>query len=386
MSNDSSATTCFALSGRASHEMLLQESGKVANSELIATLLNAMPDFLLVLNEKRQIVAVNQRMLTAFGVAIPESLLGLRPGEAIGCIHAKDGPDGCGTAKKCAVCGAVLAILASQETGLPQQRECQLMTGDDCHALDLDVLATPVTIERERFTVLALRDISSEKRRNVMERVFFHDILNCAGGIRGLAALLQEGTSPAAEQEYKGWMVNLADNMIEEISHQRCLLDAERGTYKPVFEAVNLAELLQDVWRLYEHHERAPGRKLVLEEPPACVLTTDRPLLRRIVGNMVLNALEACKRDDTVTIWTHVSSDHIQINVSNPGEIPVEVQLHIFNRSFSTKAKEGRGLGTYSMKLFGERYLGGKVGFNCSNCTTTFFIEVPVKSEKTLTA
>jgi len=378
MHNASDVTTCFAPAGRASHAELQQESGQIANSELIATLLDAMPDFLLVLNRYRQIVTVNQRLLKAFGVENPESMLGLRPGEALSCIHFKDGPDGCGTARNCAVCGAVIAILASQETGLPQQRECQLMMGSDCAALDLDVLATPVVIEGEPFTVLALRDISSEKRRYVMERVFFHDISNSVGGIRGLASLLQEGNSPASEEEYKSWLVTLADNLIEEISHQRRLLDAERGAYIPSFEPVVLSELLHDVRRLYENHERVPGRKLELDEPPACILTTDRPLLRRIIGNMVLNALEASKIGDTVTIWTHCSAEHVQIHVTNPGEMPLEVQLHLFKRSFSTKEKEGRGLGTYSMMLFGERYLGGKVSFRCTSGMTTFTIELPL--------
>jgi signal transduction histidine kinase len=39
------------------------------------------------------------------------------------------------------------------------------------------------------------------------------------------------------------------------------------------------------------------------------------------------------------------------------------IQLQIFQRFFSTKGP-GRGLGTYSMKLFGERYLKGKVDFS----------------------
>jgi len=380
--SDVSTTTSFAPSGRVSEKVLLHETELAANSELITTLLNAMPDFLMVLNEKRQIVAVNKKLLTAFGVENPEALLGLRPGEAVGCVHVKDGPDGCGTARNCSVCGAVLAILASQETGLPQQRECQLMMGTDCHALDLDVLATPVTLEGEQFIVLALRDISSEKRRYVMERVFFHDILNNAGGIRGLAALLKDGTTPEAEQEYKGWMVNLADNLIEEINHQRRLLQAERGAYIPVFEAVELSELLHDIKQLYENHERTPGRKIEIDEEPSCTLVTDRPLMRRIIGNMVLNALEASSPGDTVTIWAHCQSGRVRISVTNPGEMPLDVQLHMFKRSFSTKEQSGRGLGTYSMKLFGERYLGGVVDFRSNNGMTTFFIELPLEPEQ----
>ena len=371
----------FAPAGRASEQILQHEKNAVDSSELISTLLDAMPDLLLVLNDQRQIIAVNQRLLETFGVANPETLLGLRPGEAVGCTHAKEGPDGCGTAKNCAVCGAVLTILASQSNNQPQQGECQLMLDKDgCTALDLDVLATPVTIADEKFTVLALRDISSEKRRYVMERVFFHDILNSAGGIRGLAALLQDGASPVAEQEYKGWMVNLADNLIEEINHQRRLLDAERGDFAPVFETVDLMELLHDVACLYENHERTPDRNIALKEEGGTItINTDRSLLRRIIGNMVLNALEACKRGDTVTISVQALPAAVQINVSNPGEIPPEVQLHLFKRSFSTKEKKGRGLGTYSMKLFGERYLGGKVSFNTVDGMTMFSLELPLQ-------
>lgn len=373
----------FDLAGRVSEQELQHEKSVVANNEMISTLLNAMPDLLLVLNECRQIVAVNSRLLDAFGVADPDALLGLRPGEAVGCTHATEGPDGCGTAKNCAVCGAVLTILASQNSGEPQQGECQLLLDKDgCTALDLDVLATPVIINGKQFTVLALRDISSEKRRQVMERVFFHDILNSAGGIRGLASLLQEGaSSPAVEEEFKGWMVNLADNLIEEISHQRRLLDAERGCYAPASESFELMESLQDVKRLYGNHERTPDRNIVLENGANPTLTTDLLLLRRVVGNMVLNALEACNRGDTVTIGACYAADKVQINVSNPGEIPVDIQLHIFNRSFSTKENTGRGLGTYSMKLFGERYLGGKVSFSSANGVTIFSLELPLQPE-----
>ena len=379
MNKTDCSSTLFIPQGRASAEDLHLEINKVANSELVATLLDAMPDYLLVLNEHRQIVTVNRRLMKAFDVKNPGELLGLRPGEALDCVHSNEGPDGCGSANNCVVCGAVIAILASQNSGLSQQRECHLLMGkDNCNALDLDVLATQITVKNENFTVVALRDISSEKRRYVMERVFFHDILNNAGGIRGLASLLLEGASPAAEVEYKSWMVTLSDNMIEEINHQQRLLAAERGTYKPNFEPVNIAVLLQDVRRLYEHHERVPARKIVLDESPLCTLVTDAPLLRRIVGNMVLNAMEAGKPGDTISISSSCSEERARISVTNPGEIQLDVQLQLFNRSFSTKGESGRGLGTYSMKLFGERYLGGEVGFSSGSNTTTFFIDLPL--------
>ena len=45
---------------------------------------------------------------------------------------------------------------------------------------------------------------------------------------------------------------------------------------------------------------------------------------------------------------------------------------------FSTKSSTGRGLGTYSMKLLGERYLGGAVSFSSSaEHGTVFTFELP---------
>ena len=49
--------------------------------------------------------------------------------------------------------------------------------------------------------------------------------------------------------------------------------------------------------------------------------------------------------------------------VHNPGVMSAEVQGQIFHRAFSTKGEEGRGIGTYSIRLFTEQYLQGHVRF-----------------------
>lgn len=59
-----------------------------------------------------------------------------------------------------------------------------------------------------------------------------------------------------------------------------------------------------------------------------------------------------------------------------------EVQAQVFQRSFSTKGND-RGLGTYSMKLFGENYLKGKVYFQSdADKGTTFFLALPKQYPK----
>ena len=52
----------------------------------------------------------------------------------------------------------------------------------------------------------------------------------------------------------------------------------------------------------------------------------------------------------------------------------MDVQLQLFQRSFSTKG-ESRGIGTYSIKLLIENYLKGKVSF-VSNKTVGTVISI----------
>jgi K+-sensing histidine kinase KdpD len=373
------ATTFFAPAGRADSEQLSDQQQAVVQAAFISAMLQAVPDMVMILNEHRQIVAANGRLLSAIGATDPAEIVGKRLGEAVSCIHSNEGPDGCGTAEKCSACGAVMTIMSSQETGSQTVDECRIVASRDTwSALDFEVMATPLDVAGIPLTIFALRDISSEKRRQVLEHTFFHDILNTVGGIKGIAELLatSDTLTPETEIEYKGWMVDLSNNMAEEINQQRRLLAAERGEYVPKMKEIDVKELLQEVCRLYGNHVRTPYRTVVLEDIPQCRLTSDSPMLRRIVGNMVLNALEATSVGGMVRVAVENSSDKIRIRVINQGEIPHEVRLRIFKRSFSTKASSGRGIGTYCMKLFGERYLGGKVDFICSNGETEFFVEL----------
>lgn len=375
-----SSTPYFITSGRASENVLKDEIHAIEQADFVATLLDAMPALAMILNEHRQIIAVNNRLLQVFGLTNASQLIGRRPGEALGCIHSCQGPDGCGTAPDCAVCGAVRSIFSSQESGRQASAECRIMLKKDGGtALDLEATASPLLIANNRLTVFTLRDISAKKRKQVLEHTFFHDIINTAGGIHGIACLLaeRENLPPVTEREYKELMVSLSDNLIEEIKHQRRLIAAERGEYVPQLEEVDLDELLRGVCELFRHHERVPERKVCYEAGGEYRVRTDPPVLRRIVGNMVLNAMEAIKAGETVQIRSHRLPDSYTIEVSNPGEMSDDIRLNMFKRSFSSKAPAGRGIGTYSMKLFGERYLGGSVGFTSSGGVTTFFIELP---------
>ena len=97
---------------------------------------------------------------------------------------------------------------------------------------------------------------------------------------------------------------------------------------------------------------------------------------------MIINASEATPEGGSVHLTTTVENGAIVWEVWNDYFIPKEIQKRIFQRHFSTKSKIGRGLGTYSMKLFGEKYLNGEVSFLSSKgkgTTFTFRLFFPSK-------
>jgi PAS domain-containing protein len=191
-------------------------------------LLSAFPTAAVILNGCRQIVAANQRLCRLLDKREDE-LLGWRIGEAFNCIHWREGRCGCGTSRFCETCGALQAILNNQRTGDEDIRECTitLQTDEGERALDLRVTASRLDLG-EKFTVFSLIDIGDEKRRAVLERMFFHDVLNTAAGVRNLLEIL-----PALSDQYRRETAHLAcqlvEYLIEEIEGGKDLAAAERG-------------------------------------------------------------------------------------------------------------------------------------------------------------
>lgn len=345
---------------------------------LLRRMLDAMPHMVMVLNRNRQIVAANKRLLEILKTQ-PRQISGLRPGEVLQCVWCKEGPDGCGTGLHCATCGAVQALMASMAAENTCTRECRVQTGDSSHtvAMDLRVTSTPIEVEGERFLMVAIEDISQEKRVDVLQRTFFHDVLNTAGCIQGYADYLVEETIP--DRSVFSRLRILTNQLTEEIASQQDLLRAESGQLKVQPTPVKTAHILQNLRALYSNHAAAVGRSFDIREVWHGVLTTDRALLMRVLGNMAKNALEATPVGGAVVVQCHASDEAVTFEVTNPGTIPRDVQLQIFQRSFSTKGDRGRGVGTYSIKLLGEQYLRGTVGFTSDAAKgTTFWLRLPM--------
>jgi signal transduction histidine kinase len=361
-------------------EIVRQQRMIYLSDDLRSSLLDAMPGPAMVLNQNRQIVAANQILLRTLALPSVETLLGHRPGEGVFCTHSHETPGGCGTAEACTECGAVQAIIESLESRGRSTKECRIQTEGQSGggALDFRMHASYLKIEGEVFVVLGLEDISSEKRRKVLERVFLHDMINLCGGLQGLATVLEEGADAATESTCKRGITQISTLLLDEIAAHREMLAAERGELIPEIAAVDVGLLFRRLGTAYEHHAVAAGRILRFVITPTARFLSDPVLLGRVLGNLIKNALEASAEGETVTVSCEPEKDGPAFTVHNPRVIPRAHQLQIFQRSFSTKDGTGRGLGTYSVRLLTERYLEGGVSFRSeAGVGTEFRVQIP---------
>jgi signal transduction histidine kinase len=378
--------TSFAPAQRAAPGDVEASIRELTGHPVLKAILDATSVSVVVLNRQRQILVGNAALFSTLGIGDDTFIEGMRPGEAFGCVHARQCAGGCGTSPECTTCGAVAAILESQKTASPVEREC-LMTvrrGDQLEGLELRVTATQIEIGREPFTILGIRDISAEKRRLVLERVFLHDISNTVGALHLRAQVLaQQG--PEAPPDAAQRILSLTQRLRRDIEDQRVLMQAENGTLQLGRSPVHPEAALKNAADVVSGHAVARDRTLDVR-PYSGIdpIVTDESLLVRVLVNMMKNALEATPPGGVVRGSAEMVSRACEFRVWNAAAIEPRVALQIFKRSFSTKPGGGRGLGTFSMKLFGERYLGGTVGFTSTEKDgTAFFIRLPAASGTT---
>lgn len=374
--SDDQLNTYFDSPERSSPSEIREQKDAIKRDPLIAQLLNSFPDPIMILNKNRQIVAYNAKALELFNGFQPEEIYGLRVGEALNCIHSHEGPNGCGTTAACVQCGAAQCIKFTADTGNMSDDECRIsfFKGGVERSFDLRVQTSIINYRGEDFTVFAAKSIEDEKRKQILERVFFHDLLNTAGALYGLSSMLTDIEDISEMKSYSSMLQTTSSQLIQEIRAQRDIASAETGNLKIAIEKYGINDIIESAASQYKKSDLLHKRSFeVMFDNSSGMIETDKTVLVRCLGNLIKNALEASEDNTEVKLWTNQTKDFVIFNVKNDGVIPAAVKPQIFKRSFSTKAKTGRGLGTYSVKLFTQQYLKGSVTFISDETNGTVF-------------
>ena len=103
----------------------------------------------------------------------------------------------------------------------------------------------------------------------------------------------------------------------------------------------------------------------------------DPALLKRILSNLVTNAVQAMPKGGNLTLDGHKEANDLIITVKDTGVgIPDKIKDKLFTPLFTTKAK-GQGFGLAVVKRMTEA-LGGTVTFESQEGKgTTFTVRLP---------
>ncbi|MFA7288576.1 MAG: ATP-binding protein [Melioribacteraceae bacterium] len=345
---------------------ILTDYTSLKEVQIMQNIIDSMPELVIVINDYRQIVAFNNKTIALLEPKSIYEVIGKRLGEAIKCIHSGEMEAGCGTSKFCVECGAAKANLNTITNRVSSLEECKITSKLKGKLVSFDLLinTSPIVIDGKNYTIFAIRDISNEKRREALEKIFFHDVLNTAGAIHGLTKLLSELEDAEEKEEISNAIVSSSEQLLGEILSQRELRNAEDGNLAVDFKEISANTVILSVYEIYSKHELARGKVINLNYGKEDIIFhSDSTLLVRSLGNLVKNALEAITNGDIVNIYYDVDDKNINFNVKNNKFIPENIQLQLFQRSFSTSGKKGRGIGLYSVKMIIENYLKGKAWF-----------------------
>lgn len=369
------AGTFFASPERLGPDQLGEEIRRVSNHPLLTTLLGTVGGLLAILNEHRQILAVNEALLTHLGAGPAEAFLGLRLGEALHCPRAQEMAGGCGTSQYCSTCGAAIAQAVALRHQRNTERFCAIETRHNgtSGSLYLKVRASPLSIDGKQLILVFIEDYTRQQQDALAARSFHHDINNTLTCLAHASEMIVEN----ANKELAGAasdVQRLTERVMREFELQRHLVLSGLEGVTPATSTVTLGSIISDLRTLAENHPAARGKHIAIDAQwDEFVFLTDPALLLRVLGNMAINALEATHPQGEIRIKAEKTTEGAVFSVWNETPIPPEVARRVFQRNFSTKGNLGRGLGTYSMKLVGEQLLGGKVSFDSSALDGTVF-------------
>lgn len=209
-----------------------------------------------------------------------------------------------------------------------------------------------------------------------------HDLKNPVSNIDLQAQLLVRDRLSQAAREVGASIREEVRSMMRLLLNLLDLSKSEEGRLVPARTSVDLASLARDVCDALE--VRAKSREISLRYAVEVgSLDADPDLLRRVLENLLENALRHAPANSVVTVSARAAPGAVELSVADTGEgVPVELREAIFDRfvqvdnPVQATTRSGRGLGLAFCRLAVEAH-GGRIWVEDAEPGAIFLLSIP---------
>lgn len=229
------------------------------------------------------------------------------------------------------------------------------------------ISATALLVQRwmqERARRLELQAL--ERSKQAFTDMLVHDLRNRVFAARAsLQTLARTLRRPDGSPNPLASVAEVSlQSMLVEVNSLLDLRRMEEGRLRINPDRVEVASLLEEVARDYTAAAALTQATLVQriapDTPPT--ITGDRPLLHRLLSNLVINALQHGSARTEVILMADRHHQHLRLTVANHGAVLSEearrALFQPFNRAVGSSGHRGTGLGLTLARLAAEAHGG----------------------------
>jgi signal transduction histidine kinase len=233
--------------------------------------------------------------------------------------------------------------------------------------------------------VARLRQALGTQRRFMADAS--HELRTPVSAVQSTAdVMLARESRPEAEYREALQIVgNEARRIGRLVDDMLVLARADAGGYPLRRVSLYLNEVVLDCSRTLEILARERGVRVNAAAPTDVAFEGDEDLLRRMVLNLVRNAVQHSRGGSTVSIDVAPNGRHVAIRVTDEGRgIPAEDRARIFDRFVQLDAArrgEGSGLGLAIARWVAEAHGGTLDLEDSSERGSTFRVSLPLDAE-----
>jgi len=232
------------------------------------------------------------------------------------------------------------------------------------------------TLQRQRIALDV--ELAETQLRSDVIATLAHDLKTPVLGTLASLSMLESGPAVEAIRHSQQRCLRLINNLLE-------VFRAEQDGLRPQLELCNLLAIAQEAVSTVEPIAAQRQITLVLRQPQTglhqMALNADPSLLRRLLENLLLNAVHHSLRGERVWLQLNRKKKSWALDVRDGGDgFPPEDLPMLFQRFSQTgSSARGTGLGLYLCRLISEAHGGSIRASNCPGGGARVVVELPAE-------